>query len=57
MKDIIALLSKTASLLATAVLFFCKFLGTILKKLWKFIVLLLTTIFSFLIIKKTKEED
>jgi len=57
MKDIIALLSKTASLLATAVLFFCKFLGTILKKLWKFIILLLTTIFSFLIIKKTKEED
>ena len=31
MKDIIALLSKTASLLATAVLFFCKFLGNILK--------------------------
>ena len=57
MKDIISLLSKAASLITTAVLFFCKILANLAKKLWKFIILLLTTIFGFLIIKKTNKED
>lgn len=57
MNDILSLLSKAASLLVAAVLFFCKFLAKMAKKVWKFVILLLTGLFGFLIIKKTKEED
>ena len=57
MNDILSLLYKAASLLVAAVLFLCKFLAKIAKKVWKFVILLLTGLFGFLIIKKTKEED
>jgi len=43
MKDIISLLSKAASFIFAAVLFFCKFLANFLKKAWKFIILLVST--------------
>jgi len=57
MKDITSIISKSLSLIFNIFMFLYKILKEIIKKTWKFIILLLTTIFGFLIIRKVKVED
>ena len=57
MKDITSIISNAFSLIFNIFMFIYKIIKEIIKKTWKFIILLLTTIFGFLIIKKVKAED
>ena len=57
MKDITSILSKSISLIFNIFMFIYKIIKEIINKKWKFIILLLTAIFGFLIIKKVKSED
>ena len=57
MKDITSIISNAFSLIFNIFMFIYKIIKEIIKKTWKFIILLLTAIFGFLIIKKVKAED